>query len=155
MIPGEPVTLEYTAEIKDEVDAGDYKDLAWTKGTDLLHNQLLGLADEVGFVDTNFVGTNVAVAVENPDPVAEAEVDEETREEEVLGSSTVRLPATGSATTILISALAILALGLTMVVLSRKKKIATVLPLILIALVLGTGRVHAETSNIFVRLEDP
>ncbi|OGC80552.1 hypothetical protein A3K01_03350, partial [candidate division WWE3 bacterium RIFOXYD1_FULL_43_17] len=176
---GEIITLTYLTEIQPGVDEGDYRDIAWAKaywgdnevrdeGPTLValngfDSPLLVFAQAVNQGDLNysndiFVGTHVAVITPNTPPEAEAEVDEKEIEEEVLGTSTIRLPATGSDTTILVSALAVMLLGVSMITLSRKKKALLVLPILLFVSALIPGKVFAETTAdpfLMVRIEDP
>ncbi|HAI95510.1 TPA: hypothetical protein DHW62_01320 [candidate division WWE3 bacterium] len=155
MKEGDTYTLTYIADIQSDVDAGTYKDLAWVKGTDFWEGNVLGQAVEPGVVNTAFVGTAVEVVTPNPDPEAEAEVDEEEITEEVLGTSTIRLPATGSDTVILISALLIMILGILMTAISRKKRFMPIVVAMFFTFVLGAGKVYAETPNLTVLIEDP
>ncbi len=176
---GEIITLTYLTEIQPGVDEGDYRDIAWAKaywgdnevrdeGPTLValngfDSPLLVFAQAVNQGDLNysndiFVGTHVAVITPNTPPEAEAEVDEKEIEEEVLGTSTIRLPATGSDTTVLVSALAVMLLGVSMITLSRKKKVLLVLPILLFVSALIPGKVFAETAAdpfLMVRIEDP
>ncbi|KKS59377.1 MAG: Cna B domain protein [candidate division WWE3 bacterium GW2011_GWF2_42_42] len=155
MEEGDTYTLTYIADIQSNVDAGTYKDLAWVKGTDFWEGNVLGQAVTPGVVNTAFVGTAVEVVTPNPDPEAEAEVDEEEITEEVLGTSTIRLPATGSETVILISALLTMILGILMTAVSKKKRSMPIVVAMLFTLVLGAGKVYAETPDLTVRIEDP
>jgi len=167
---GETITLTYLAEIQPGVDEGDYMDIAWAKAywgdsevRDGPDSSLLVFAQAVNQGDLNysndiFVGTHVAVTTPNTPPEAEAEVDEEEITEEVLGTSTIRLPATGSDTTVLVSALAVMLLGVSMITLSRKKKVLLVLPILLFVSAVIPGKVFAETTAdpfLMVRIEDP
>ena len=64
----EVVTLTYLAEITDSVIAGVYKDLAWTQGkTTFSGEDVLGYAEETGYVNDSFVGTQVRVEVDPPE----------------------------------------------------------------------------------------
>ena len=167
---GETITLTYLAEIQPGVDEGDYRDIAWAKAywgdnevRDGPDSPLLVFAQAVNQGDLNysndiFVGTHVAVITPNTPPEAEAEVDEEEITEEVLGTSTITLPATGSDSTILVSALAVMLLGVAMVTLSRKKKDLLILPILLFVSAVIPGKVFAETTAdpfLMVRIEDP
>jgi hypothetical protein len=159
--PEKPVTLEYTAEIQYEVDAGIYKDLAWTAGTDLLDRSTLGLADALGYVDTNFVGTQVKVDVENEPEKAKVDIKVNEEVEEVLGASTSRLPATGINPFIIWAILSASTLGGLLFILGgiakliKKRKGFPSILAILIFGILSMGQARADTPNLIVRIEDP
>lgn len=108
MVAGEIVTLTYITDIAGTQEPGLYKDLAWAKGISLASATVLALAVNPGFVDTNFVGTEVRV-VKEQQPGTSVKLEHEEKEE-VLGAATA-LPATGSQTALLIFAIAMLILG--------------------------------------------
>jgi LPXTG-motif cell wall-anchored protein len=94
MIEDEVVTLTYIADISNDQKPGLYKDLAWAFGcrieTDCVvgdENATLSMAVNPGFVDDNYVGTQVNV-VKEQQPGGSIQG-------EVLGAST-ELPATGA-----------------------------------------------------------
>ena len=100
--PGDdPIVLTYLATIDDGVEPGEYKDIAWAVGEDTWEGKIYATADDPGDLDTgdsesNFVGTEVKIAVD-PEPLnTDVDVKEEEIEGEVLGAST--LPATGAST---------------------------------------------------------
>jgi hypothetical protein len=158
MVEGEEVILTYLARITDAIDPGTYKDLAWTQGKDLVGGDVLGTAEPEGYVDVNFVGTEVPVVEDEDNP----EVKVKTKvEEEVLGAAT-ELPATGSPTFILISVLLTLLVGLGLFLkgsgLKFGKKLGMFVPLVLIAgLLTLSPAVFAVNGEpvISVRLEEP
>lgn len=154
LVPEKPITLSYSAEILDGVSAGEHKDIAWAVGTDLGGGRILGLADEEGYVATNFVGTAVNLDVEVPPSKAKAEVDEEEREEEVLGASTTELPATGASTVVTLVALVGLVIGATLTVLSKKKKIGSMVLTALLFTMLSSSKVFAA-GDVVVLLQEP
>ena len=164
MTVGETITLVYDVVIGSEVTTGIYKDLAWARGKDIWdtsesEGSVFATAEDPGdLADTadRFVGTQVKVTF-TPESSAKAEVDEEEITEEVLGTSTVRLPATGASTVVLISAITIMLLGISLVALSRRKKVLMALPIFLFVVFAGSGMAYAETQDpyLIVRLEDP
>lgn len=91
MQSGETITLTYLADINKDQHPGLYKDVAWAQGTSLASENVLALAQPQGFVDTNFVGTDVNVVKDQQNPASIA-VNNKT---EALGAST-QLPATGA-----------------------------------------------------------
>lgn len=160
---GKPVTLEYTAEIQSEVDAGLYKDLAWTAGSDMLSNDVIGLADPEGYVDTNFVGTQVLVDVRTEPDKAKADTEINEEVEEVLGASDERLPGTGISPFIIWAVLSFGALGGLLLILGgvsklmkKRKGMISILAVLMFGL-LSVGQVSAEAESALlkVRLEDP
>lgn len=161
MTEGEVVTLSYLAEITEEVDPGTYKDLAWAQGTDLLEEGILATAEETGYVDTNFVGTQVPVVVDEPTPEAKAKVKTTVEQkEEVLGAAT-ELPATGSNTLILLAIVAIMGIGVGFILnglgvsLRKKKSLVTVLSVAIGFLLFGNIALAGVTPIMSVRLEKP
>jgi hypothetical protein len=65
MQPDEVVTLTYRAVIQSDVDPGIYPDLAWAEGTSNTA-PLLALSEPLGYVDTNFVGTQISLVSTQP-----------------------------------------------------------------------------------------
>lgn len=154
--PGEVATLTYLAEVTDEVDPGIYKDIAWAVGKDLSGASVPGYAEEDGNkINERFVGTEVEVESGNPSPAVETEVDEDEVEEEVLGSSTIRLPATGSPTVLVYFALVLGVLGLYIVLTSRKKRASLFWILTILTFGIASRVSYAESSDLIVRLEEP
>ncbi len=166
MEAGEVVTLSYLAEITDEIDPGTYKDLAWAQGSDLSENGVLATAEETGYVDTNFVGTQVPVVVDEPAPETKAKVKTTVEKEEVLGATT-ELPATGSNTLILLTIMTFMGIGLGLVLnglgvsIKRKKVLSTILGvgtgLLLLGNIAGISKkaFAGVTPVMSVRLEKP
>ncbi|MFC1622262.1 hypothetical protein ACFL13_02710 [Patescibacteria group bacterium] len=162
MEDGDVITLSYEAVISSGVDEGLYKDLAWTKGEDVIGGDVLGDAINPGFVDDNFVGTEVNVITEEDiSDEAEVEVNEIVEEEgEVLGASTY-LPATGSNTVWLRLAQVLFALGSLSVILgilTMKKKInLTKFGFKIIVFVLASTLLSASVyaASLVVRIEEP
>lgn len=161
MEENEIITLTYDAVIQPEVDPGIYPDLAWAYGKNTAGQPVTAssksseFAINNGIVDDTFVGTQIEV-VENG-PSVKTEVDEETEEEEVLGASITRLPATGASTVVLITVLVIMLIGTLLIALSRKKKFLLALPVFLLAALLVPGSAYAITPDpdLVVRLEKP
>lgn len=108
MIVDEKVILTYIANISGDQQPGLYKDLAWAKGESLTSTPVFANAEDPGFVDDNFVGTQVNI-VKNPDGTA-ANIEKEQLMGEVLGASIV-LPATGANALWIILAILLLAGG--------------------------------------------
>jgi LPXTG-motif cell wall-anchored protein len=150
----EVVTLTYEATIESDADDGTYKDLAWAKGEDTAKGSVLGEADELGYVDENFVGTEVAVVNDKDTPKANVDIKVTEKEEgEVLGAST-SLPSTGAETSILVALIALGLLGgvLTTLGFIRKKKVLGVISSFALMLLFV---VNANAGSIVVRLEKP
>jgi hypothetical protein len=106
---GDVFVLTYTANIDNSQQAGIYKDVAWAQGNPLSNSdQVLATALPEGFVDTNFVGTEVTIAKGG---YGGGEY-KSTTTQEVLGASTsIELPSTGEDTLWVIIATLTLALG--------------------------------------------
>lgn len=157
MQPGEIITLTYLADIQNSIDDGLYRDLAWALAEP---GATLASATTTGFVDDNFVGTEVNVVSDPESPDTKVEVDEEVIEEgEVLGAST-SLPATGASSIWLFSFIALLGLGLSMIVSGYmlkkgKKRFVRVFVIgFALAIFFAVGsKAHAAES--YVRVEDP
>lgn len=166
----EEVTITYKAEIGSDVDPGTYRDLAWTSGEDALGGNVLGLALDLGKVNEYFVGTEVEV--EEDTPVKDSvDVEETEEEEEVLGASDIRLPATGASTTIINIVLfmgfvgglfmTIGGIGKMIKVKNKKDKNTRMKKALLTMLALGfslilTSRVYAESDpKLVARVEAP
>ena len=107
---GETLTLTYTANIDSGEQTGIYKDVAWGQGYQEgdSSSSILAAALPEGFVDTNFVGTQVAIARGGQGgPVYNAA----TTTQAVLGASTSELPSTGENTLWVIIAALMFTLG--------------------------------------------
>lgn len=163
MEEGEVVTLTYTADIDGGIDPGLYKDIAWAQGKNVIGDDVLADAICMGVLDDNFVGTEVNVTVDSEPGEVETDVDEEIIEEqveEVLGASTY-LPATGSNTDWLYTAIAALLIGLVNIfigtMIMRKKykelKILAVTGLLFGYAFIFSGNVLA--AETMVRMEEP
>ncbi|OGH31288.1 MAG: hypothetical protein A3I54_01035 [Candidatus Levybacteria bacterium RIFCSPLOWO2_02_FULL_41_11] len=111
LIPGDIVTLSYVANISGDQKAGNYKDVAFAKGENIISEQVLASAIDPGFVDTNFAGSEVNVVKGSTESVGLSV----NRGGEVLGAST-ELPATGAKTLWTLSAIALLLAGLNLMV---------------------------------------
>ncbi len=152
---GDYVKLVYTAKILSEVDAGIYKDLAMAYGN---NEDVRATGEDSEYVNDEFVGTTVEIDKEQePD---KGKVDIEVNEEEVLGSSDVRLPATGISPVIVWTILAgsiigslLLIIGGVVNIMKKRKEILSIIVAVLIGL-FSIGQVQAA-GNLVVRLEDP
>lgn len=91
---GDIVELILTADIAGGQEPGLYKDLAWAAGTSFTSASVLANAENPGFVDGNFVGTDVKV-VKGQGSTGFSVEREEQREGEVLGATTA-MPETGA-----------------------------------------------------------
>jgi|GEM_PF-903215 len=143
MIEGEVVTLTYVGGISNTLDAGKYKDLAWTEGVSLTDNRTLGRAT-TGF----FASTNVNIT----EPVEEGEVlgitDEQT------------LPDTGASTILTIGAVCTMLLGFVFLIFNPKKKMLKILGLSIVALaglvsLAMPTKIYAESGDLAVQIEQP
>jgi len=162
----EVVTLTYLAEITDSVIAGVYKDLAWTQGkTTFSGEDVLGYAEETGYVNDSFVGTQVRVEVDPPELKDKISIKEKKVEGEVLGAST--LPATGSRTLWVKIVLALLAIGGTLMILgtldldknsnkkgNKKSVKKSLIGLFVLSLFIALSRGVYAASTV-VRLSEP
>jgi uncharacterized repeat protein (TIGR01451 family) len=86
------VTLTLIADINGTVSPGDYKDVAWAKGTPVSDssNTVYATALNPGFIDTNFAGTDVNVVADTQSSTTLSP------QQAVLGASTSILPETGA-----------------------------------------------------------
>ncbi len=91
MNPGDIVELSYVADIDSAQTPGIYKDVAWAQGTSQSLENVIALAQPTGFVDTNFVGTDVSVVKDQQNSASIAV----NTTKAVLGAST-QLPSTGA-----------------------------------------------------------
>ena len=113
MAIGETFTLTYNANIDTSEQAGTYYDNTWGQGNSETAVQVLALAQNPGFVDTNFVGTEVAVATNNQSGTNYNVVSQNTTTQSVLGAATgPQLPGTGENSLYVIVASLMLALGI-------------------------------------------
>ncbi len=161
LTPEDEIVLAYTADISTDQQAGEYPDLAYASavyGYDS-EQSLLATANPEGYIDTNFVGTDVTVNRSNQNSVS-AEVERtETIEGQVLGAST-ELPSTGAATLWLIISSLLGALGLIFI---KHDKISTnmakkifsilILPLFLFVVFGQINSVWA--ADLSIRLMEP
>ena len=90
MVLGETVILTLIATIDGGQHPGTYKDVAWAEGSNVIGDQVLAQALPTGYVDTNFVGTDVLVG-KDENTTASISV----KRGDVLGAMT-ELPATGA-----------------------------------------------------------
>lgn len=95
MNKNEEIKLTYVAKISEDIDPGNYKDLAWAKG-DYKNNLVLSNS-----VNNPFVGTEVKVEQDKEEDEEDIKVDRE--KGEVL--SAIELPRTGLSTMLLVMAL--------------------------------------------------
>ncbi|KXK09404.1 MAG: Serine-aspartate repeat-containing protein F precursor [Microgenomates bacterium OLB23] len=110
LLNGDEVVLTYQAKVAATQDTGVYPDLAWSEGQSLGGEQVLALAQPEGYIDENFVGTEVEILADNYIGDSLDIRREEKREEgKVLGAAT--LPATGSATILALAALLMVVAG--------------------------------------------
>jgi uncharacterized repeat protein (TIGR01451 family) len=116
MQTGETITLTLVSNISSSQAAGLYKDVAWATGSSPASTTMLAQAVDPGFVDSNFVGTEVNV-VAGDQNTASYNVENK-QEGSVLGASTSVLPETGAniiwllaAASALISGVAMLSFG--------------------------------------------
>ncbi len=157
MTVDDEVVITYTAKIDSAQEFGLYKDIAWAKGTDVLSNKVLAVAQPEGYVDSNFVGTAVRVngnLTENGNVAI-------TEEGQVLGASTSMLPATGAGGIWITIASILSTLGLlivALVLMIRKKKIKyfakSFVIMLAFALTMFAGR-SVYASELSVRLSEP
>ncbi|HSD98561.1 MAG TPA: hypothetical protein VLB73_02570 [Patescibacteria group bacterium] len=86
------VTLTLIADINGTVSPGDYKDVAWAKGTPVSDSShtVYATALNPGFIDTNFAGTDVNVVADTQSSTTLSP------QQAVLGASTSILPETGA-----------------------------------------------------------
>ncbi|MEI7749771.1 MAG: VWA domain-containing protein [Candidatus Moraniibacteriota bacterium] len=166
MVPGEVITLTYVADISATQDTGDYPDLAWAAGTDLLGATVQATKGDPEL----FAGTKVAVIVPEQPSVAIATVQEtdtktktKTTTKRVLGTST-ELPATGSETGWMLAALALLGAGSALVFVGkRKNKNMKNVGMFVAGSVVGlfglsgmpTHAIVSSDSNLAVQVEKP
>ena len=155
MAEEETIIVSYKAHISSEIDPGTYKDVAWAKGT---FNQGTLLAVSSTDANTNFVGTQVEVDVENDSPKAEVNVDVEI--EEVLASTSIRLPDTGASSIWGIAIITLFLIGLVFVAVGMLENIkktmmsAIVLAAVLNMLVTG-GQAYAAENTTSLKIETP
>lgn len=162
--PEDKVRLEYIADISNSQELGLYKDLAWAYGNDTESNQVLAEAETLGYVDENFVGTQVNVINEQQSTTSINVVKNETQNGEVLGASTSNsngLPATGAnilwivlASMLLIFGSCLIALGLFRKKLSKffVKYIGVSLSLVIL---FSLFSMSAQASDFSIRLQEP
>lgn len=113
MLVGETITLTYLAQISGSQAPGLYTDLAWAEGESLANTKVLAMAEDPGYIEANFVGTQVKIITDDH--------DSQNLTGQVLGAST-ELPATGAQTLWLIIALAMIAAGAGSIKIGNKLK---------------------------------
>lgn len=161
LTPENKIKLVYIADISTDQQAGTYKDLAWSIADYSYDSTKKVLATaQTGYVDTNFVGTEVPV-VKNTQNSVSAEVErKEIIEGQVLGISS-ELPGTGAATVWLIITIILSVSGFGLIKLSKGrkqkmiKKIISIFILSLISLSLFTQKTFALTNYLSVQVEEP
>ncbi|MCW1949664.1 MAG: hypothetical protein KIH89_004475, partial [Candidatus Shapirobacteria bacterium] len=158
--PGQEIELVYTADISSDQQAGKYADLAYASavyGYDSAKS-LLAAATSEGYIDTNYVGTDVTVNRNQQNSISAGVEKTETINGQVLGAST-EMPATGASTLWLIISSIIGSLGLILIkrdkiTKSMAKKIFSIFILPLFLFLVSDQIVFAE-SSLSVRLEQP
>jgi len=150
LTPEDTVELVYTADISTDQQPGTYKDLAYAYGQNTYDsNSVIATAEPEGYVDDNFVGTEVPVVKSTQSGVSAGVEKEEISSGEVLGAST-ELPSTGSPTVWLLVSIIMSLLGLTLI--KRSKKLLTVI--FIFALFFSPQNAQA-ISNLSLRVEQP
>ena len=150
---GDEVELTYIADIDSNQQAGTYKDLAYAYGNAAYDSQyeVLASSESLGYVNENFVGTDVTVVKNSQNSISAGVEKQETSTGEVLGVSTDELPATGAHLFWLIISLLMTILGLFFIKKSSKK----ILILLLIAF-FSLSVVSANAiSPLTLRVEQP
>ncbi len=160
LTPEDKLELIYTADISTDQQAGKYADLAYASavyGYDP-DQKLLAAATDEGYIDTNYVGTDVTVNRNHQNSISAGVEKTEVIDGQVLGAST-EMPATGAATLWLIISSILGFFGLILIkhdkiTKSMAKKIFSifVLPLFLFLI---SGHIVFAVSNLSVRLEQP
>ena len=154
LTPSDVVKLIYTADISTDQQAGKYADLAWSIANYSYDSNktVLALAGSEGHVDTNFVGTQVAVGGNYQNSVS-AEVKQENHVTgQVLGAST-ELPGTGAATIWLIISGLLGLIGFSFLKFNKKTMLTILLTLLTFGLIITPAK--AQSVNLSVRLEEP
>lgn len=153
MVKDEVITITYTALVTANVDAGEYPDLTFARGTGVRGLTILALSEESdfeinkGIVDQHFVGTQVRIGEEL-----------EIEEGEVLGAA-ITLPRTGADTYITLGALISMILGFILLVFNPKKRIKNLfiagVVLFSMFFILKPLPTYASVADIDVRIEQP
>jgi|GEM_PF-1605287 len=117
---GQEVELLYTADISGDQQPGIYPDAAWAVGTSMAEEEVWALAQTDGYVDTNFVGTEVNVIKKQTRDDSYSVEKEEIKKGEVLGATTT-LPATGASPAWLMLAFVCLVYGIRLIKSGNKK----------------------------------
>ncbi len=166
MAKDEVITLSYIGDVASDISDGIYKDVAFARG---MNNQepgeILALAQATGYVDTNFVGTevNILAQVENDDSVPVA-VSENTITNiipgKVLGATTPEtLPVTGADYRIIFVMISVISMAFALLfAIMPKKKIDSRKLLAVVAVgfgVLAFGGVASASSSLVIRLAEP
>lgn len=155
MSAGETIVLTYKAKISAEVDPGIYRDLAWAQGN---FGQNKVLANENSAVNEVFVGTEVEVDRPNKSPKAEVSVDVEI--EEVLASTSQRLPATGASPIWGILIMTLFLAGIVFVMVSllgslKKTQLLAIVTALLMGVIILGNQAYAEEKTTAVKIEEP
>lgn len=167
MSAGQSVELAYDTTIESTQDPGDYKDLAYARGSSNLGTDDV-LADDLVEGD-NFVDTKVAVILPDDPTTVEVPEDNENKIKEktikktVLGAST--LPLTGANTNILLAALLLFVCGIGLYVFGRRRAsvhqssiaetvLKTLLFTVAISIFAGMGQ-SANAAGLAVKMEEP
>lgn len=140
----EIITISYIADISGSQEPGVYPDNAWTEGKDYF-GDVLGLAGIQGKVDTNFVGTEVKVIVQ--EGITSYNTEQKVR----------ALPTTGPSAILIVIGGAFLFLLYTFFASRRKRKGMKIIASIVLILVLTSFYLvsYASAASINVRLESP
>jgi len=152
LTPSNNIKLVYTADISTDQQAGTYKDLAWSIANYAYDpaKTVLAMAQPTGYVDTNFVGTEVLVVKSNQNSIS-AGVERTETIGQVLGAST-EMPSTGAATIWLaISGLLGIA-GFSLLKISKKTMLTILLTLLSFGLLVNPIK---AVDNLVVRIEEP
>jgi hypothetical protein len=161
MLEGEEVVISVDMEVTDEVEPGEYRDLAWAYGD----NEVIAssVVDGDGYIeDEHFVGTDVVV--EDPeDPEKDVNVEEKEVEKEVevdqngqvLGAANQKLPATGADNWILAFALVLIAGGIVASLREKPGKKIVVLVLFLGCLLFPVNANAQIANSLSLRVSQP
>lgn len=182
MEDGDEVVIKFKANVGSSQQAGTYKDNAWAQGEDgdggqVLASSVAASTVDPGNINTNFVGTKIALAGSGSSRRVALDEDEDTETEtktkerivgRVLGVST-GLPATGSNTLWIILAIIVFLFGSGLILLGRKKKNSQslnssgnvamkilILALLAASIIALPGKSAFAAANVLnIRLEQP
>ncbi len=169
---GETITLAYDTTVNDDVDPGDYPDLAFARGLGRGGVLLAEAGTDGNLGDANYVGTLIAVKDTTEPESVDVDVDAE-KKKEVVEEQEGTLPATG--TSGFWSTLSVILIGLGALLLlvgsvvgkgkfPNVKSMAKKLFSLVFAVALGAGllvpaapvaRAETDPQEIFVRMEEP